>query len=430
MKNKTLAILSPLCLCLLASNARAALEPFTIAASESLQHHTNINHSADALATADWMSQTELSAAVDQALGRDKLVASAAVDFNHYGKTADKALNATGYRAAGEFDWSTIGDLSGALGADINRRQYLAGSTAEVPATATSEATTVTQRNLQTDSHGFARVTLGGDSRWQIYGGGDVNQRKYSADAFSAYEEHQWSANAGTRYSTSPDLSFGLQGMYTKGQYPHGGVPVAPATEGGPSDFSSRTVSLTSRLQASGNSSLDGNIGYTSDSNDALSGDRHFISGALNWRWTPPSHISVVLGLTRSSDADAATGATSGTVNVNNLQGTSINNAAHLEATYAFTPKTSLDASTDYTQRKYTGVQQLSGNAANGTTRTVRFYLSAHFQPTRTTDLSCGGGRETRRGDVEVLDVNNQPDNLVPAYSDNYFQCIASIKFD
>ena len=329
MKNKTLAILSPLCLCLLAANAEAALEPFTIAASESLQHHTNINHSADALATADWMSQTELSAAVDQALGRDKLVASAAVDFNRYGKSADKALNSTGYRASGEFDWSTIGDLSGALGADVNRRQYIAGETAEpLP---NGDVTTSNVRNLQTDSHAFARFTLGGDSRWQIYGGGDVNQRKYSNSSFIANEEHQWSTNAGTRYSTSPDLSFGLQGSYSKGEYPHGAIAVAPATVGGPSDFSSRSVSLTSRLQASGNSALDGNIGYTSDSNDAVTGDRHFISGALNWHWTPPSHFTVNLGLSRSSDADASTGANTGAVNVNNLQGTSINNAAHLE---------------------------------------------------------------------------------------------------
>ena len=427
MKNKTLAMLSPLCLCLLAANAEAALEPFTLGASESLQHHSNINHSADDVAIADWMSQTELSAAVDQALGRDKLVASAAVDFNRYKRKADHSLNSTGYRAAGEFDWNTVGDLSGALGADINRRQYLAGETAEV-VSPTGQVTNTNVRNIQTDSHAFARLALGGDSRWQLYSGADVSQRKYSENAFRSNQERQWSANAGTRYSTSPDLSFGLQGSYSKGEYPYGSSTTDPATDittSFPTHFSSRAISLTSRLQASGNSALEGNIGYTTDSNDALTGDRHFVSGSLNWNWTPPSHFTFNLGLSRSSDADAATGANTGTVNVNNLQGTSINNAAHLEVVYKLTAKTSLDASTDYTQRKYKGVQQLAGGDASGTTHTERFYLSAHFQPTRTTDLGCGGGRETRRGEVLSGGIN-----LVPVYSDNYFQCVASIEFD
>ncbi len=414
MKIKPVAMLSPLCLCLFAGCAWADLEPFSFGASESVQHQSNLNHSDDSTRVADWISTTELSAAIDQALGRDKLVASAAVNFNRYKR--EHTLNSTGYRAAAEFDWNTIGDLSGALGADANRRQYVYGQTADITPGTTPAVTSV--RNLQTDSHAFARVALGGESRWTIFGGVDANQRNFSADTFKADEEQQWSTNAGTRYSTSPDLSFGLTGNYTHGEYPHGSLT------GDSSKFSTRSIDATTNWKASGNSRLDASLGYTTESSDSLSSNRNFVNGSLNWYWTPPSHFTVTLGLKRSSDVDSSTtGANTGVINVNNLNGTSVNNVAHLEVTYALTAKVSLDASADYTQRKYSDVKQPVGADVNGSSRTSRFYLTAHYQPTRTTDLSCGGGRESRRIDATLVLVT-------PAYTDNYLQCTASIRFE
>ena len=421
MKKNTMATLSPLCLALFAGHACAALEPFSFGASETLQHQSNINHT-DSDTTpnvSDWMSTTELNAALDQALGRDKLVATAAIDFNRY--RHEKSLNAIGYQVAAELDWSTVGDLSGSFGGDSHRRQYIAGETAETtPGTA---PVVVTEKNLQTDNHAFARIMLGGESRWAIFGGGDFNQRKYSLDSFDSNDEHQWSTNVGTRYQTSPDLSFGLTGNFVHGEYPDGGVIVGNTIVAGASKFSTRTISATTRWQASGSSALDGNIGYTTEDNAALTSDRKFLSGGLNWNWTPPSHFTVSFGLRRSSDADASAGLASATsANNGNLNGTSINNAAHLEVTYALTAKVTLDASTDYTQRKYSGLRELD-TTADGSTRTARFYLTAHYAPTRTTDVSCGGGRETRHADARIIE-------LVNSYTNNSVQCAASIRFD
>jgi hypothetical protein len=418
MKNKTLAMLSPLCLCFFGADARADLEPFSFGLVQTLQHQSNLNHTDSnrgdpnyVPAVADWLSTTELNAALNQALGRDKLVASGAIDFNRYKHS--KPLNATGYRAAAEFDWSTIGDLSGALGADSRRRQYVYGETADVQ----GHAAIVNVRNLQTDNHAFARIMLGGESRWSLFGGVDANRRNFSNDNFKTEEERQWSTNLGTRYATSPDLSFGLTGSYVRGEYPQGG----PANT--QSNFNSRSISATTRWQASGNSAVDASLGYTTDDSDALTDSRHFVSGSLNWSWTPPSHFAVNVGLKRSSDADtSSTGANTGVVNANNLNGTSINNVGHLEVTYALTAKISLDASADYTQRKYSALTTSTG-LVGGSTRTSRYYLTAHYQPTRTTDLNCGGGRETRRADASL-------DGAAAPYNDNYVQCAASIHFD
>jgi len=416
MKMKPVAILSPMCLCLFAGTARADLEPFSFGASETVQHQSNLNHTDDGQVApvSDWISTTEFSAALDQALGRDKLVAAAEVDFNRYKRT--HGLDATGYKASAEFDWNTVGDLSGAIGADSQRRQYVYGETADP--TPGTPAVVINARNLQTDNHAFARIALGGESRWTIFGGFDANQRNYSNEIFDANEERQWSTNVGTNYSTSPDLSFGLTGSYVRGEYPHG------LASGGASDFNSRSISATTKWQASGNSAVDASVGFTSQDNDALTSDQHFINGSFNWTWTPPSHFTVVFGLKRSSNADTGTtGATTGIVNVNNLNGTSINNVAHLDVMYEVTAKIKLEATADYTQRRYSDLKLLDSTDVSGMTRTSRFYLTAHYQPTRTIDLSCGGGREIRRIDSGLADIT-------PAYTDTYYQCVAGIRFD
>jgi len=423
MKNTPLAILSPLCLCLLAGNARADLEPWSFGASENLQHQSNVTHAVDAARASDWISTTEFNAGLNQALGRDALVGSAAVDINRYKRKEDHDLNSTGYQGALQFDWSTIGDLSGALGADTQRRQYISGETVDVGQLASQV------HNLQTDRHAFARVTLGAESRWSINGGVDANERKYSNDTFDASNERQWSGHLGTRYATSPDLSFGLGGTYVHGEYPNAKTVIDDVITEKTARFNTRSFNLDTKWQASGNSALQASVGYTAEDSEALTSKRHFLNGSLNWTWTPPSHFTVNLGFRRSSDADASTAATNvGVVNANNLNGTSINNVAHLEVVYAITAKTSLDASADYTDRKYADVAvpvtvDNTTGVANGSTRTSRFFLTAHFNPTRTTDFSCGGGRENRHADTDLAGFAN-------SYSDNYVQCVASIKFD
>ncbi|MFL6697576.1 MAG: hypothetical protein ACJ8GJ_10450 [Vitreoscilla sp.] len=413
MKNKSLAILSPLCLCLFAGSAWAELEPFSFGASENLQHQSNLGHSPTN-ETADWISTTEFSAGINEPVGRDKLVASAAVNFNRYKRL--HSLNSTGYQAGAEFDWNTIGDLSGALGVDSHRRQYFYGETSEFSFLGEAP-TTVLVRNLQTDNHAFARVTLGGQSRWSIFGGADANRRNFSNEAFHVADQRQWSTNLGTRYATSPDLAFGVTGTYVRGDYPQGSIT------GTQSNFNSKSAAATTRWQVSGNTMMDGSLGYTAYYSDAFGGTRHFMNGTLNWVWKPPSHLTFTLGLKRSADADTSSvGITNAPQGASSLNGTSINTGAHLDATYAFTPKTSLSASTDYTERKYEDLLTVAG-PVSGTTRTARFFLTVHYLPTRTTDVSCGAGRETRHADASLFQA-------APGYNDNYVQCLASIHFD
>jgi hypothetical protein len=403
---KPLAACSPLLLCLVSGAARADLEPFSFGASESIVHDSNLNRTDVGPRVAAWYSTTELRAAMDQAISRDRLTASAAVNYSDYRDLPDR--NAFGYRGAIALDWSTIGDLSGTLGADSSRQQYFYGFNDDLNTVAEG-------KNLETDNHVFAKASLGGPSRWNIFAGFDANQRNYSAQAFRVNEERQWSQSFGTTYSTSPDLSFGVTGSFTRGEYPN---------YAGPSNFSTRTLSGTTKWQASGNSSLSANLGYTTQDSD-LQPSLGFVSGALNWQWTPPSHFTVNFGVSRSTDGGVAAGTLS------TLNDRSINTSANLGVSYLLTAKISLTAGGLYSHRKYADVSVplLNGDgtqdgteSVSGISHTSRFSLGAHYSPTRTTDLSCNGSHEVRgSGSAQLISLN---------YIDNSIQCTASIRFD
>lgn len=418
---KPVAACSPLLLLLLSGAARAGLEPFSFGASETIEHQSNLNREDDAHRKADWFSTTELRAALDQAIGRDRLSASASVDYTHYRNLSDR--NAVGYRLATAFDWSTIGDLSGSIGASSNRRQYLYGVD-------DGGIVSTSARNLETTNNVFAHAELGGMARWNLFAGFNAMNRTYSAQSFAGNEERQWSTNFGTRYSTSPDLNFGLIASYTRGEYPNYVDALNQPTS---DSFASKSLSATTHWQASGNSGLDASLGYTTQDSD-LASSTHFVSGSLNWTWTPPSHFRVHVGLARSQDGGALAGANANSLNggnANSLTDRSLNNTATIDVTYELTAKISLVGDVAYIQRKYSNAKipvlrpngHVELQTVNGSNHTQRFGLSAHYQPTRTTDLGCGGSRETRGSNSEI-------GNLTPNYTDTTLQCTASINFN
>ena len=409
MKMKIVASCSPMLLCLVAGAARADLEPFSFDASESVKHHSNVLHEDDSHRTSDWLSTTEFKAALDQVIGRERLRGSASVDLDHYAKLHN--LNAVGYSANGEFDWSTIGDLSGALGADSRRHQYLDNLVVD---------RTSTTKNLQTDNHAFASVQLGGLARWSIFSGFDASERKYSDPAFAGDEVRQWAVSGGTNYSTSPDLSFGLQGRYVRGKYPNAADQA----------FTVKTLGVNTKWTVSGNTSFDGNVGYTQQRTDGQP-DQHYVNGAVNWRWTPPSHFTVTLGASRDSNTNTGFGATITNAN-NSVNGRSLNTIAHLDVSYSLTAKVTLDALAEYIHRKYSDAQVPNGlsfggvtlfDLANGASNTSRFTLSAQYLPSRTTTVGCGFSREARSADKSIS-------GLFKPYTDNTVMCSASIRFD
>lgn len=413
MKIKTAVTCSPILLLLATGAAHADLEPFSFQASETLRHESNILHAEEGEHEAAWYSTTSLQAAVDQAIGRQRLLGSAAFNVDRYTRIHDR--NSNGYVASGELDWSTVGDLSGAIGADSRRRQYLYGIDGDIGSGA---------RNLQTDNHAFARAQLGGVSRWTLFTGFDASQRNYSDPTFDVEESQQWAVSGGSSYATSPDLSFGIQGRYVRGKYPK--VNLVTGTE----EFTVKTAGVNTKWTASGNSSFDANVGYTRQHTDGEA-DQHYVNGGVNWKWTPPSHFAVTLGATRDGVSD--TGTTANLVNTNGgLTGRSLNTSAHLDLTYELTAKVGLELLSEYIHRKYTGAllpviasdgKTVSLVPATGSTNSSRFTLSAHYTPTRNSTVSCGFSREILSSE-ESIRLLSRP------FNDNTVMCSGLINFN
>jgi hypothetical protein len=414
MKMKTVANCSPMLLCLLAGAARADLEPFSFDASETIQHQSNILHAQSGDRKADWLSITELKAALDETIGRERLLGAASVNADRYASLNKR--DSIGYSGSAELDWSTIGDISGAFGGDTRRHQYLYGLDGDKASSS---------KNLQTDNHAFARLQLGGLARWSIFAGFDASGRKFSDPSFDADETQQWAVSGGTNYATSPDLSFGLNGRYIRGKYPN------VELNGKDEAFSLKTVGVNTKWVASGNSSFDANVGYTRQLTDGQP-DQHYVNGGMTWRWTPPSHFTVGLGVRRDASTNAGSGAT--IINTNNdVNSRSLNTTAHLDVSYELTAKITLDALVEYIHRRYsdalvpTDFIDIQGNrvltSATGSNNTSRFSLSAHYAPTRTTVLSCGYMRELHTADAAITRIS-------APYTDNSVMCTASIHFD
>lgn len=406
MKLKPATLGLPAALLVLSGAARADLTPFSFGASETIEHESNVYHSPSAKET--WLSSTSLQAAIDENIGRQKLLANGQVAYNRY--TNDVPSN-TSYTLGTELDWNTIGDLSGTLGANTARQRYLYGLNGEVASGSTN--------NLQTSNHYYAHAQLGGLARWTLFGGGDINQRHYSDPTFNVNKEEQWSMNGGTRYQTSPDLSFGLVGSYTHGKYPN--LPT------GPSAFSLRSIDFTTNWQASGNSALSLRTGYTRERDDGRP-DRKYWNGDIGWQWSPPSHFKVSADLSRDSDADTA--ASSGAVlGSSNLSGRSVNTTLRTGVTYEFSPKTNLVGGFQYAKRRYASgtlpvsiTSPIPITTASGSNRTTQLSLTAHYLPTLNSDVSCGFVHEVRHADESIAPVT-------PAYTANNILCSAEIQF-
>ena len=417
MKIKFMAACSPVLLALAPGAAFADLEPYSFGVSEAISHQTNVSHAIDGQARADWLSVTDLHAAVDQELGRERLSGAASVNYSNYRKLDRDSL---GYQVSGALDFSTIGDLSGSIGGSAQRHEYIYGET--------DAAQGSSDHNMEQNNHVYARLSLGGPSRWTIFAGTSAQERKYSSDSFSLNDVRQWSANGGTRYAVSPDLSFGVTGNYTRGEYPNSGSLVSTEGSGQIERFTIRTVSATSRWQASGASAFDANLGYTTE-NSGIQAPLNFVSGALSWIWTPPSRFHVEFGVSRSTSGGAGTSnLVAASSNVNDR---TLNNAAHLAVSYEVTSKVSLGLNAQYTHRKYNdvrlAVRDVDGNVAlgdavSGSNRTGRYGVTAHYAVTRISELNCGVYREVRTSDRAIS-------ALTPGYSDNTVQCAASIDF-
>ena len=305
MNNKPLAILSPLCLCLFAGSARAP----NWSRSRSAPARTCSTRATSATPPTRRGRRLDLDDRVQRRRSTSRSGATSCWPRRPSTSIATSTLHSTAIRRATRPPPSSTGAPSATCRArsarDSRRRQYFYGETAEF-SFGSAAPTTVRRRNLQTDNHAFARVSLGGQSRWSIFGGADANRRNFSNETFQRQRRapvvHQ--PRHALRHQPRPVV------RRRRATTSAANIRRAASTaDAGPT--LQQQVQLA-RHAPSGRSAatarMDGSLGYTLVIQRRVrDGTRHFVNGSLNWVWTPPSHLTFSLGLKRSADADTPT---------------------------------------------------------------------------------------------------------------------------
>lgn len=390
--------------CSLASaSAQAELAPFGLSVSESISHVDNVFRTSADQRRADWIATTSLQGTFDQTFGRQRAKASAGLDHGHYARNSQ--LDHTGYHAAAQLDWSTVGNLSGSLGADSSQRLYQYGIEGSTP---------FAGKNLETTNHAFSRAQLGGAARWTLLGGLEFAERSYSVASFAPNEVSQWSADLGARYQASSDLSFTAGGRQIEGKFPK-----ATATAG--DGFSVSTLIAGADWQLGAATKLTVNLGYNTEKHD-LQASRNYWNGLARWTWAPSGHVKVAAGLRRDSSGNTALSpGESSSVTSISLVSPSINTSADLSVTWEATSKISVNSGMQQAENRYSSLN-VAGTPRAGTATTRLYTLGAQFRATRNINLGCNVSHEERTSDTAIGTVMN-------GYHVNTLMCMGQLAF-
>jgi len=412
--------------------AHAALDPFTVTAGETVTHDSNVFRSADDIAVPDTQSDTRARLDYTEAFGRSQATAWAAVDASRYKHSTQ--LDNDGYLLGGEFDWATIGHLSGKLGGEDNSSLYRPGLSGD-------EA--YQGKSILHTKRAFTRATLGGSGPFGVEGGLEISSSKNSAAALNVNDLNQWDGDLGVYYMQSPSLKLSLLGRRTNGKYPY----LGSTTEGtspnlvtvpSPIDFHRDDIILGGLWTPGGFTSVEAQVARTQEDYSVSSG-RHYWTGFLKGSWQVTGHIKLMASVARDSAQDfeggvlgqgsisdqqgGSTGSTGSTGTPGSQpavaqQSLSMNDAVLLSGLWQMTSKIDLSGTFLHASRRYNDVQ-LGTLLLNGSDDSNQYQLGLNYQINRAIKAGCAGSRSTHvPGALGVLGG---------AYVSNAYSCYAEL---
>jgi hypothetical protein len=392
-----------------AGSAVAQVSPYYIGASQAFSHDSNIFRVADGNpASSDVWSTTSLLMGIDQPIGRQRVYADADIRYNKY-QDLDQ-LDGTGYRVGLGLDWATIERLSGRL--SFNAAEGLAAyGSADTPPT--------TEKNTERSQEALASVRLGGtEARFNLEGTLSHRELNYSLDSWDRYDYRRDTVGLGLIYRPSGALTLGAGARYTRGTFPR--FTKDPSGAYIADDYDRNDVDLTGVWEATGASRVNARISFTDESHD-IAGARDFsdITGAIAWDWRPTGKLRFLTELARDSGQElnplSSVGGTISTVGDTSQLADQI----QVQAFYDATAKIQLNALARYTHRSLVDTLSLGGGmiTSAGTDDTTALSLGVRYNPTRTIQIGCSIGTESRNADSTVS----------YDYSADYASCFAQL---
>lgn len=367
-----------LCACLALAAAMAAhaeTSPYSLGASISVTHDSNVFRSTDQ-PVSDTTRSAGLVASLDQPIGRQRLFANATVSANRHVSLG--RLDNTSYALTGGLQWESVQHLSGLL-------RYTANSGLANYGLANAPRTE--ERNVQHAQQWTATARWSLHSHLALEGSFEHRSLDYSAQAFAPLDYRQDVAGIGLQFGAAGPVLFSAGGRLTRGVTPN-----FHAVEGGfEADRLQRSdIDLAATYRAAKTAAtLRISFSHESHSQESYPGFSG-VTGALEVEFRPTPKLLLSAGASR--DTGSATtfyrfGANAGGLQVDTSR---LTTSAHLAASFAITPKIRLGASA----RASRGSQ--SSDFGSTADQTTTFDLSAEFQMLRFLRLACDAAREIR----------------------------------
>lgn len=347
--------------------AYAQSSPYYIGVNQAFSYNSNVFRQVDEFAQSSWWSSTSLVGGFDQRYGRQRFYANGNVATNVYGQLSQ--LDNTSYGVTAGWDWETAGRLSGKLYASYSQSLADYGG---------FNISVLNQKNVEDSALAYATVEYGllslvaADLRLAY------SSVHYSLPTYDSYELDQTSVRVRLRKQFSGQLTAGVGVAYTDGDYFAIGQ-----------QFDRYDVFLTGDWQVTGQSTLSGRLGYSwSDYTGVNPYDQDGVTGWLSWDYVPTGKLSFRTLLSYDTQANSVfTGAGDGsTVGLGQTQW--LTGGLQLTAKYAFSAKTSFNASLQFYQQ--TRDQSFADASFDNTrNRVTNLLLGATWLPARNWQVNC-----------------------------------------
>lgn len=396
----------PLAVALIASASCAAWaqdgepSPYYIGANLSGFRDSNVFRIPDG--PHDYYASTGLFGGFDQKISRQRLYASANVNYNKYHNF--DALDNTSYGVKAGWDWETIEKLSGSFTGTANQNLASFSGNNTIP---------TTSRNLAKTDQLAAKIRWGGEGLITLEGDYGHSRARYSAPEYFTQESHGDTASVGAFFRLGASTRLGTGVRFTKTVTPHG-LPNAVVTDpSDPNQFSSltsktRNLDLTVDWRYSVQTNMNARLSWTRQTFSpdlpqlpAFSG----LTGAIYGNYDPTSKLSFHASLVRdvginsnffnvvnvpstTTTTTTTTGATTGL-----SENSQVTNAAAISVRYAATAKIAAKLGYEYRHSKILNTVAATTDQTDNL-RSTSFGLT--YDVARSVQLGCSYTHDSR----------------------------------
>jgi len=375
--------------------AEDGASPYYIGASQAVIHDSNVYRVPDAQRIPDYYSSTGVLAGLDQMISRQRVYASANVNYNKFHN--EDALDNTSYALKAGWDWATIEKLSGTFSGTANRSLASRDGNANIP---------VSKRNIANTDQLAASIRWGGEGLLTLEGNYGHSRVRYSAPEYITEKSSGDTASAGIFYRLGPTVRLGLAGRFTHTEAPYAIPTVAAPT--GPDDYQAeksngRNVDLTVDWRYSTQTNVNARLSWTRQTFSGVQ-ERNFsgLTGAIYANYAPTGKLTFNASFVRDAGINPTffnvVGTPSTAPNIGLSENSEVVNTTGIGVRYAATAKITANAKYQYRHAKVVNTVGVAGaTTTSEETDNLRIAsLGVTYDISRAWQLSCDVAHEKR----------------------------------